>query len=198
MKRFAPATERNSTPILEVLREVLPKQGTVLEIASGTGQHAVFFAPLFPALKWQPTELDPESLLSIDAWILDAGTPNIAAPLQLDVTADSWPVARADAVVCCNMIHIAPWQACEGLFAGAARILAPGAPLFLYGPFLLADVPTSPSNLEFDASLRSRNPVWGIRALDDVTRVAAANGFRFSRKIPMPANNLSVIFTRVQ
>ena len=198
MKRFAPATERNSTPILEVLRQVLPEQGTVLEIASGTGQHAVFFAPLFPALTWQPTDLDPDSLESIESWLLDAGTPNIGPPLRLDVTSDSWPVTQADAVVCCNMIHIAPWQACEGLFVGGARILSPGAPLFLYGPFLQIDVPTSPSNLEFDATLRGRNPAWGIRALDDVCRVAAANGFRFARKIAMPANNLSVVFQRAQ
>ncbi len=196
MKRFAPATERNSSPILEVLRGVLPASGLVLEIASGTGQHAVFFAPIFPKLVWQPTDADAAALASIEDWRRDAGTPNLRPPLELDVTRPDWPVDAAEALVCCNMIHIAPWAATIGLFTGAAKVLVPGAPLFLYGPFLEREVETSPSNLEFDASLKGRNPEWGIRALEDVTRVAEAQGFRFVRKVAMPANNLSVIFRR--
>lgn len=198
MKRFAPATERNSTPILEVLRDVLPPSGVVLEVASGTGQHAVFFAPLFPRVSWQPTDLDPESLASIEAWRKDAGTRNLLAPLHLDVTRGDWPLDHADAVVCCNMIHISPWTATEGLFAGAAKILPAGAPLFLYGPFLQAGIETAPSNLAFDASLKERNPAWGIRGLEEVARAAEARGFRYLKKVAMPANNLSVVFRRGQ
>lgn len=196
MKRFAPATERNSSPILDVLRTVVPRRGTLLEIASGTGQHAVFFAPLFKDLAWQPTDVDPESLASIADWIRDAGTPNLRPPLLLDVTQPRWPVAAADCVFCCNMIHIAPWEATLGLFAGAARILPPEAPLFLYGPYFEDGVETATSNLAFDESLRGRNPAWGIRRLEDVMRVAQDSGFRFDRKVAMPANNLSVVFRR--
>ena len=195
---FAEACERNKGPILEVLRTAFADCTHVLEIGSGTGQHAVFFAPLFPKLTWQPTDCDPESLASIAAWREDAGTRNLLAPLELDVTRDTWPVERADAVVSCNMIHIAPWEASEGLFAGAARVLPPGAPLVLYGPFLEATVETAPSNLAFDASLKERNPAWGIRRLEDVTRAAEVRGFRFAKRIGMPANNLSVVFRRGQ
>lgn len=196
MKRFAPATERNSTPILEVLQRVLPRRGQVLEIASGTGQHAVFFAPIFKTLTWQPTDADPEVMASINAWIDDAGTPNIARPILLDVTNEDWPITHADAIVCCNMIHISPWQACEGLMAGARKILPKDGSLFLYGPFLEDDAETSASNLAFDASLKTRNPAWGIRSLEDVKRLASANGLRLLRRVAMPANNLSLIFVQ--
>lgn len=196
MKRFAPATERNSTAIMDVLRQVLPTKGDVLEIASGTGQHVVFFAPIFPSLRWHPTDVDDVSLDSIEAWLDDAGTPNIASPQRLDVTSEAWPLARADAIVCCNMIHIAPWSACLGLFAGAGRVLPKDGVLFLYGPFLQTGAETAQSNLDFNTSLKSRNPEWGIRSLDKVTKVAEANGLQLKRIVTMPANNLSLVFIK--
>lgn len=194
--RSAPAATRNREPILLVLRDCLPAPARVLEIASGTGEHAVWFSGALPHLTWQPTDRDPEALRSIAAWRDSAGLPNLLPPLPLDAAADTWPVAQADAIVAINMIHIAPWPATEGLFAGAARILTPGGLVYLYGPFREAGVHTGPGNVAFDLDLRARDPSWGIRDLDEVAVVASRNGFMAPERIPMPANNLSVVFRR--
>jgi hypothetical protein len=193
---LSPAVARNRDPILAVLRRHLPAQGTVLEIASGTGEHAAYFAPQFPQLGWQPTDTDPDALASIEAHRATANAPNLRAPLALDVTAPEWPVAQADAVVSINMIHIAPWQAAQGLFSGAARLLAASQVLYLYGPFRENGVHTAPSNFAFDASLRAQNPDWGVRDVGDVRALAAEHGFDFVERVAMPANNLSLIFHR--
>lgn len=195
-RRHSPSAARNRDPILEVLRRVLPPAGTVLEIASGTGEHAVHFAAALPGLTWQPTDADAESLRSIAAWRDEAALPNLLPPVALDVTSPRWPIERADALVCINMIHISPWEATLALFAGAVRLLPGDAPLMLYGPFRRAGEPAVPSNEDFDASLRRRNVAWGIRDLDDVTVAAEASGFGLSDVVGMPANNLSVIFRR--
>ncbi len=192
----APAVARNRDPILAVLRRVLPAQGTVLEIASGTGEHAVHFAGALPGMTWQPTDPDAVALRSIAAWRETARLPNLLAPLVLDVTSAVWPVQRADAMVCINMIHISPWRAAEALMAGAARLLAPGSALFLYGPYKEGGAHTAPSNEAFDASLRARNPEWGVRDLDDVKALAEREGVDFVERVAMPANNLSVVFRR--
>ncbi|MFO1401887.1 MAG: DUF938 domain-containing protein [Steroidobacteraceae bacterium] len=191
----APAPERNKGPILEVLRTLLPAGGRVLEIASGTGQHVAHFAAALPALAWQPTDFDAAMLPVIGARC--AALANVAAALQLDVHADPWPVAGAfAAVICINMIHIAPASATSALLDGAARVLAPGGLLFLYGPFREGGAHTAPSNAEFDASLQARNPAWGVRNLEDVEALAAARGFMRAALVRMPANNLSVAWTR--
>lgn len=195
MRRYSPAAERNQEPILAVLRSVLPRSGRVLELAAGTGQHAVYFARHFPELRWQPTDIDAAALESINAWREQIGPENLCAPLQLDVVAP-WPISDADAIICCNLLHIAPWNVCEALFRGAAAILAAGLPVVLYGPFLLDDTPTAPSNLAFDAQLRARNAAWGIRALKDVKAVADEAGFDYEDLVAMPANNFTVIFRR--
>jgi SAM-dependent methyltransferase len=195
-KRDAPATARNREPILRVLAPLLADGSLVLEVASGTGQHAVYFATGLPRVTWQPTDGDPENLASIEAWRAEAASPNLRAPLLLDAASDTWPIDRADAVVCINMIHIAPWAACEGLIRGAARVLAPGGFLFLYGPYRVAGVLAPESNVAFDASLRGRNPAWGVRELDDVTALAASHGLVRDAVTSMPANNLSVVFRR--
>jgi len=191
-RRFAPATLRNRDALLEALRGVLPATGMVLEVASGTGEHALHVAGALPDLTWQPSDPSEEARASIDAWT--HGVPNIRAALALDAGAWPWPIAVADALLCVNMIHIAPWSVCLGLLRGARAILAPGAALVLYGPFLRAGVATAPGNLEFDASLRESDPAWGIRALEDVA--AAADGFTLDRVMEMPANNLTVVFRR--
>ncbi|MCW2238292.1 class I SAM-dependent methyltransferase [Azospirillum canadense] len=193
-RKHAPATERNRGPILEVLRRVLPPQGLVLEVASGTGQHAVAFAQALPGLIWQPSDPDPDLRASTRAWAVSVGVPNLRDPLDLNAAAADWPIDRADAVVCINMIHIAPWTAALGLFAGAARLLPAGAPLLLYGPFRRDGGHTAPSNAEFDASLKARNPAWGVRDLGEVGR--AATGFTLSEVVEMPANNLTVLLRR--
>jgi SAM-dependent methyltransferase len=193
---FRPHVARNREPILDVLKRVLPQQGLVLEVASGSGEHAAYFAKALPGLSWQPTDPDAEALASIAAHRGAAGAPNLLPPLQLDVTEEQWPVARADAILCNNMIHIAPWTACEGLIAGAARLLAAGGILYLYGPYKIDGRHTAPSNQEFDLSLRQRNPLWGIRDLADVVSLAAHRGLVLAETVPMPANNLSVVFRR--
>jgi hypothetical protein len=193
-RQYRPHVARNRDPILDVLRRVLPAQGVVLEIASGSGEHVAYFAAQLPELAWQPSDPDPEGLASAAAHRADAGLPNLLGPLHLDVTAAQWPVERADAVICCNMIHIAPWAACEGLIAGAARVLPAGAILYLYGPYKIGGEHTAPTNAAFDAQLRSRDPAWGIRDLADVTALAEKRGFALAETVPMPANNLSVIF----
>ena len=195
-RRFAPATQRNREPILAVLRRVLPAEGVLLEVASGTGEHAAFFAAALPRLIIQPSDADAQNLASIAAWRDHAGLANLRAPLALDATAERWPVERADAVLCVNMIHIAPWEACVGLVAGAARLLLPGNPLVLYGPFRRGGRHTSPSNEAFDASLRAEDPAWGVRDVDEVDVVAAAAGLHQSELIDMPSNNLCVVLRR--
>ncbi|TSC25196.1 DUF938 domain-containing protein [Corallococcus sp. Z5C101001] len=196
MKRHAPATERNREPLLAVLREVLPASGTLLEVASGTGQHAAFFARAFPGLTWQPTDAEPEALESIDAWCAGEGLANVLPARVLDASADTWPVAHADAMLCVNMIHIAPWTACQGLMRGAARVLRPGGRLVLYGPYFVEGQQTAPSNIAFDESLRARAPSWGVRELGAVAAEAARNGLQRERVVEMPSNNLTVVFTR--
>ncbi|PBN43146.1 DUF938 domain-containing protein [Sphingobium sp. D43FB] len=194
-KRHAPATLRNRDAILAVLRAALPSTGRVLEVASGSGEHAVHFAAALPALDWQPSDPDPAALASIEAWRAEAGLPNLRAPILLDAAAD-WPIDRADAILCINMTHISPWDATVGLFTQGARLLPKGAPLVLYGPYFQADVAPAASNVEFDASLRARDPRWGIRALEDVGALATAQGFALDRVQAMPANNLTLIFRR--
>ena len=195
--RVSPSTARNREPILQVLKPRLPATGLVLEIAAGAGEHAVYCAAALPHLQWRPTDPDPEALASIAAWRDHAALPNLLPPLRLDASdPDGWPVGRADAVVNINMVHISPWSATEGLMAGAARVLPAGAPLVLYGPYIEPDLETAPSNLDFDASLRRRNPAWGVRRLDDVTVLAARHGLVLAERIAMPANNLSLVFRR--
>jgi SAM-dependent methyltransferase len=191
----APSALRNRGPILEVLRRVLPPHGLVLEIASGTGDHAVHFAAALPGLAFQPTDRDSAALASIAAHRAAADLPNLLPPLPLDVT-EPWPVERADAVLSINLIHIAPWAAAEGLVAGAGRVVPPGGVLFLYGPYRIAGAHTAPSNAAFDESLRARDPAWGVRDLDDVARLAERHGFALEERVPMPANNFSLVFRR--
>ena len=195
-RRYAPATARNREPILEVLREVLPATGLVLEIASGTGEHAMHFARALPGLTWQPTDPSPDARQSIAAWIAAEGLANVLPPLDLDVTAQAWPIDRAEAVTCINMIHISPWEATEGLMRGAGRILGSGAPLYLYGPYQRGDHRLEPSNAAFDEDLKRRDPRWGLRELDEVTACAAGHGFEPMKVVEMPANNLSVVFRK--
>ena len=192
----APAAERNKQPILEILKRWLPAQGTVLEIASGTGQHVAHFAKATPALFWQPTEMEVERHESILAWIEAEQLVNVRPPVALDVSRHPWPVDRADVVVCINMIHISPWQATLDLIAGSARVLREGGILFLYGPYRRFGAHTAPSNADFDADLRRRNPEWGVRDLEAVADIARTNGFAFDEAVPMPANNFSVIFRK--
>ncbi|ACB24950.1 DUF938 domain-containing protein [Methylobacterium radiotolerans] len=192
----APAVARNRDAILAVLREVLPASGTVLEIASGSGEHAVHVAAALPGVDWLPSDPEPAARRSIAAHALRAGLGNIRPPLALDAAAAAWPVARVDGIVCINMIHIAPWAATAGLMAGAGRVLSERGILFLYGPFREADRPFAESNAAFDASLRGRNPAWGVRDLDAVAAEAARHGLDLIRRVAMPANNLSVIFER--
>ncbi len=177
---------------------MLPPRGVVLEIGSGSGEHAVYFAKALPTLTWQPTDPDAAALASIGAHREAEGSANLLPPLQLDVTAERWPIERADAVICCNMIHIAPWAACEGLIAGAARVLATGGILYLYGPFKIGGRHTAPTNAAFDADLRRRDAQWGIRDLDEVTAQAERRGFARVETVQMPANNLSVVFRRAK
>lgn len=196
-KRHAPATLRNREAIAAVLRDFLPAQGVVLEVASGSGEHVVHFARVFPMLDWQPSDPDPAALASIAAWAGEADLSNIAPPLRLDAsTPDDWPVAQADAILCINMVHISPWDATLGLLRGAGRLLPAGGLLYLYGPYLQEGIETAPSNLAFDQSLKARNPAWGIRSVESVSAAARAQGLVLAAVIAMPANNLSLIFRR--
>jgi SAM-dependent methyltransferase len=198
MVRFSsPATARNRDPILAVLRQHLPAEGLVLEIAAGAGEHAVHMAKGLPGLLWRPTDPDPGARASIEAWRAQAGAPNLLPAMEVDAQApDSWPVDQAEAVVCINMIHISPWKATQGLMAGAGRVLAEGGVLYLYGPYREAGVPTVPSNEAFDLSLRSRNPEWGLRDREAVEAEASKHGLRLAARVEMPANNLSLVFRR--
>lgn len=194
-RRYAPAAARNSQPILGVLREHLPRNGLVLEIASGSGEHAVLLAEAFgPDLIVQPTDPDPDARASIDAWTAARGLANVRPALALDARSPQWPLTAADAIVCINMIHIAPWAAAEGLMAGAGRILSPAGLLYLYGPFRRDGGHTAPSNAAFDADLRARDPAWGVRDLEAVTALAASQGLALAGVVAMPANNFSVLF----
>lgn len=195
-RRSAPHVARNAEPIAAVLRDVLPGRGLVLEVASGTGEHAVHFARAFPTLLWQPSDPEPAALRSIEAWRAEAGLFNLLPAVSLDARAAEWPVSNADAIVAINMVHISPWSATTGLMRGAGRLLAPGAPLFLYGPYRRAGIETAPSNEAFDESLKARDPEWGLRDLEAVAEAAAAHGFALERVVEMPANNLSVIFRK--
>ena len=192
-KRHAPATLRNRDYILPILQDALPPSGTILEIASGSGEHAVHFASALPHLDWQPSDPDPMALSSIAGWAAEAALPNLRPPIMLDAAAPDWPVDHADAILCINMIHISPWEATLGLLAGAGRLLPPGGLLYLYGPYHRDGMETAPSNLSFDASLRSRDPRWGLRRVEDVTAAAASHGLALDRIIDMPANNLSLL-----
>lgn len=195
-RRFAPATERNREPILAVLARVIGTGARVLEIAAGSGEHACFFAARLPVAEWQPTDPDADSRASIDAWRAHTRLDHVRPALALDVTAEPWPVTRTDAVVCINMIHISPWAATLGLMRGVTRVLEPGGLLFLYGPYRRFGAHTAPSNETFDASLRARDPSWGVRDLEAVTRVAEDAGLVFEELVAMPANNFSVMFRR--
>ena len=192
-RRSAPAALRNRDPIAAILSRWLPARGTVLEIASGTGEHAIHFARAFPALDWQPSDVHPDALSSIAAWRDEAQLPNVREPIILDASAGAWPVVSADAVLSINMVHISPWNSALGLIEGSARVLKAGAPLILYGPWLKDDIAAAPSNLAFDADLKRRDPAWGLRRVEDFTDAAAAQ-FDLVETRQMPANNLMLLF----
>lgn len=196
-RRFAAAAQRNRQPILDVLARVLPEHGLVLEIASGSGEHALHFARNLPALRWQPSDPDADSRRSIDAHAAAEPCPNLLPALDLDVTAAAWPIGAADAMVCINMVHISPWSASKGVFAGAARLLPPAGILYLYGPYKRNGHHTAPSNEVFDASLRQRNNAWGVRNLEDLTALGAETGLALRDIVGMPANNLSLVFAKI-
>jgi SAM-dependent methyltransferase len=193
VKRCAPAADRNKEAILEVLREVLPERGLVLELASGSGQHAAFFAEQLPNHVWQPSDADPPALESVGAYVAEAGLPNLRPPLLLDARSETWPLEAADAVVCINMIHIAPLAACAGLLRGASRLLPDTGPLILYGPFSIHGDFTAPSNVQFDRALRAQNEEWGVRELADIERSAAEIGLTLDSVVARPANNHVVV-----
>ena len=195
-RRSAPAALRNREPIAAVLEEWLPANGLVLEIASGTGEHAIFFAERFSSLEWQPSDIHPDALSSIVAWGDAAPMPNFRAPVTIDAASADWPLDRADAVLSINMVHISPWKSALGLIDGAARLLSAGSPLILYGPWLANDIVSEPSNLAFDAELRRRNPAWGLRFVEDFAAAATPRGFALESVRPMPANNLMLLFRK--
>ncbi|NKB59464.1 MAG: DUF938 domain-containing protein [Alphaproteobacteria bacterium] len=196
-RRHAPATLRNRNAILDVLQRVLPPTGLVLELNSGTGEHAAFMAPRLAPRQWQPSDIDSAALASIAAHTAETDAPNLLPPVEIDVTTQDWPIEEAAAVVSANMIHIAPWKACLGLLDGAARILPEGdGILYLYGPFKRNRMHTAPSNEAFDQSLRSQDPRWGVRDLEDVIAEAENRGFHLAETVEMPSNNLSVIFRK--
>jgi SAM-dependent methyltransferase len=196
-RQHAPATTRNREAILDVCRRVLPRAGTVLEIASGTGEHAVWFAGQLPALTFQPSDVDPRALASIEAWIAHTGVDNVKPPIRLDVCEEPWPVERVEAVFNANMIHIAPEAVAGALMRGAGRVLAPGGVLVVYGPFRIGGAHTASSNAAFDADLRQRDPRWGVRDLEAVVALALASGLALEERVPMPANNQTLVFRRV-
>ena len=195
-KEHAPATLRNRDPILDVLKRFLPEDGLVLEIASGSGEHAAYFAPRLEGLTWQPSARDIESRASISSWAEETEWDSLLAPVELDVLVEPWPVLQADAVVCINMIHISPWAVTQSLMAGAARTLRAGGILYLYGPYMIDGEHTAPSNEAFHESLKSRDARWGIRDLADVIGEARTQGFEHVESVQMPVNNQSVIFKR--
>ena len=195
-RRHSPAAERNRDPIARELQRLLPSEGLALEIASGTGQHAAFFAAALPAWRWLPSDGDARSMASIGVWC--EGLANVLPPIPLDAMKPAWAgvPAAVDAIFCANMLHIAPWPTCAALMQGASRHLAAEGRLLLYGPYVVDGETMAPSNLAFDADLRARDAAWGLRRLADVTAEAAAAGLRLSERLPMPANNLLLVFTR--
>ncbi len=193
---FSAAASRNRGPILDVLGQILPKQGLVLEIASGSGEHVAHFAAGLPNLTFAPSDPNPKARDSIAAWIAYAGVKNVLPPLSLDAATSSWPIEGVDAIICLNMVHISPWAATVGLIGNAGAILPPGAPLYLYGPYKRDGRHTAPSNAEFDAGLRAQNSAWGVRDLEAVADLARGAGFDGPEIMQMPANNLSLIFRR--
>jgi hypothetical protein len=195
-RRSAPAALRNREPIAEVLADWLPASGLVLELASGTGEHAVYFAERFPKLDWQPSDTDPGALESIRSWRAASGQKNLREPIALDASSSDWPMERADAVFSANMVHISPWESAIGLAEGASQLLAPGAPLILYGPWLTDSIQTAPSNLAFDTDLKRRNPAWGLRRVEDFQREAGRFGLSLAEIRAMPANNLILLFRK--
>ncbi len=195
-RRSAPAAGRNREPIAEVLGAWLPASGLVLELASGTGEHAIFFARQFHNLEWQPSDVHAAAIQSIAAWSDSAGLPNLRAPLMLDAASPDWPIERADALLSINMVHISPWSSALGLLDGAARVLAPGAPLILYGPWFSDRIVPAQGNLDFDTDLRRRDPRWGIRKVEDFTAAALERDFALEETRPMPANNLMLLLRR--
>ena len=199
-KRHAPATSRNREPILKVLKQHLSSTGNILEIASGTGEHGVFFAPYFSQQQWIPSDQDPECLASIKSWRRDSSTDNLQSPLTIDVMKENWHQSLTSqnirSLICINMIHISPWEACVGLIKGASKILPSGGVLYLYGPYKVNNKQTAISNEQFDESLRLRNPLWGIRDLESVAKLAQKNDLHLKEKIAMPANNFSLIFEK--
>jgi SAM-dependent methyltransferase len=192
----SPSVARNREPILAVLQRVLPSSGAVVEIASGTGEHAVCFAAALPGLAWQPSDQDEQALRSIAAHRAISGLPNLLPPVVLDAASPEWPIDRADALVAINMVHISPWRATQGLMAGAGRVLSPGGVLYLYGAFKENGAHTAPSNDAFDMDLRRCNPDWGVRDLEEVIQLAEGAGLSFVERIAMPANNLSLVFRK--
>jgi hypothetical protein len=196
-RQYAPATARNRDFILDVLRDVLPMTGVILEIASGSGEHIVHFARNLPSLVFQPSDPEPDALLSIAAWAKAAQVMNVRAPIVVDASRSPWPIASADGIICINMVHISPWDATVGLITGAAATLPPGLPLYLYGPYKREGFATAPSNQAFDRTLRDRNPTWGLRDLEAITAIAQSFGFSVPTVTEMPANNLSVVFRRI-
>jgi Protein of unknown function (DUF938) len=196
-RQYAPATVRNRDFILDVLRDVLPKTGVILEIASGSGEHIVHFAKNLPSLVFQPSDPDADARLSVAAWVKATDVSNVRSPIALDASSPVWPIASADGIICINMIHISPWEATVGLINGAAAVLPPGSPLYLYGPYKREGFATAPSNQAFDQSLRDRNPTWGLRDLEAVVALARSVGFLAPVITEMPANNLSVVFRQV-
>lgn len=194
--RSAPAALRNREPIAQVLADWLPERGLVLEIASGTGEHAVYFAEGFPNLEWQPSDVHPDALESIRAWRSGAALANVREPIVIDAASSDWPIERADAVININMVHISPWSSALGLLDGAARLLGPGAPLILYGPWISDDIETAPSNLAFDEDLRRRDAHWGLRKVEDFAAEAIARDLHLTEQRRMPANNLMLLFRK--
>ena len=196
VRRSAPAALRNREPIAEVLAEWLPPAGLVLEIASGTGEHAIYFAERFPQFEWQPSDLHPDALSSISAWRKVSELPNVRSPIVVDASAPGWPIDRADAVLSINMVHISPWASALGLLTESARLLGKDAPLMLYGPWLKDDINTAEGNLAFDADLKRRNPEWGLRRVEDFVDAANERGFELVTTCAMPANNLMLLLMR--
>jgi SAM-dependent methyltransferase len=196
VKQCWPAPERNKGPILEVLRRVLPARGVALEIASGSGQHAAYFAAQLPELVWQPSDVDEVNLASIRSWVAEAAGSNLRAPLELDVCASDWGVGLVDAVFNANMIHISPWECCAGLIAGAGRHLAPDGVLVMYGPYRVGGAHTAKSNADFDASLKARDARWGVRDCEAVAALALEEGLALEERVEMPANNQVLVFRR--
>ena len=196
MKLRSPSAQRNREPIAAVLADWLPASGMVLEVASGSGEHAVHFAGRFPALEWQPSDPDPAALTSIEAWRADSGLANLREPVILDATAATWPVESAEAMLNVNMVHISPWEAALGLLDGAARLLPAGGPLILYGPWTVQGLQTAPSNLAFDADLKRREPAWGLRKVEEFALEAEKRGLVLDDQREMPANNRMLLLIR--